>query len=90
MSNVCALNLKDIRLIKDKVTNTSRGFCFVELNNMEVSWFEKTHIKFTGTNSSKSTPLCTTLTMCGCDTAHIRWLTISLCTLPTSGSRYFN
>ena len=41
MTSVCALSLKDIRLIKDKVTNTSRGFCFVELNNMEVSCVRK-------------------------------------------------
>ena len=52
VSNVCALSLKDIRLIKDKVTNTSRGFCFVELNSIEVSWSEKVHIKFIGTNST--------------------------------------
>ena len=28
--------LKDVRLIKDKVTNTSRGFCFVETASTEV------------------------------------------------------
>ncbi|XP_065179416.1 RNA-binding protein 5-like isoform X2 [Sycon ciliatum] len=29
-----ALPIKDVRLIKDRLTNTSRGFCFVELNSI--------------------------------------------------------
>ena len=34
-------SLKDVRLIRDKATNTSRGFCFVELNTLDVSlwWY---------------------------------------------------
>ena len=27
---------RDVRLIRDHVTNTSRGFCFVEFNTSEV------------------------------------------------------
>ena len=33
---VCPTPVKDVRLIKDKSTNTSKGFCFVELSSLEV------------------------------------------------------
>ena len=37
VSRLSSLPLKDLRLIRDKLTNTSRGFCFVELNSTEAS-----------------------------------------------------
>ena len=37
VANVCTLTVMDVRLIRDKVTSTSLGFCFVEMNNIEVS-----------------------------------------------------
>lgn len=37
IQEISDLPLQDIRLIKDKATNTSRGFCFVELNTIEVN-----------------------------------------------------
>ena len=36
---VCPTPVKDVRLIKDKSTNTSKGFCFVELSSLEVGNF---------------------------------------------------
>ena len=33
---ITALPIYDVRLIRDKLTNTSRGFCFVELGSVEV------------------------------------------------------
>lgn len=33
---ITALPVYDVRLIRDKLTNTSRGFCFVELGSVEV------------------------------------------------------
>lgn len=36
MAEICSLCLKDVRLIKDKATGASRGFCFVELSSVEV------------------------------------------------------
>ncbi|XP_019851943.1 PREDICTED: RNA-binding protein 5-like [Amphimedon queenslandica] len=35
ISGISSVHLKDIRLIKDKVTNISRGFCFVETDTAE-------------------------------------------------------
>ena len=34
---ITALPVYDVRLIRDKLTNTSRGFCFVELGSVEVN-----------------------------------------------------
>ena len=34
---ITALPIYDVRLIRDKLTNTSRGFCFVELGSVEVT-----------------------------------------------------
>ena len=33
---ITALPIYDVRLIRDKLTSTSRGFCFVELGSVEV------------------------------------------------------
>ena len=37
IAKISSLSLKDVRLIRDKATSTSRGFCFVELNSIDVS-----------------------------------------------------
>ncbi len=34
---ITALQIYDVCLIRDKLTNTSRGFCFVELGSVEVT-----------------------------------------------------
>ena len=34
---ITALPIYDVRLIRDKLTNTSRGFCFVELGSVGVT-----------------------------------------------------
>lgn len=44
IGKLCTLPLKDVRLIRDKATNTSRGFCFVELNSVDVSFRQYLHM----------------------------------------------
>ena len=44
IEKLCDLHVSDIRLIKDKTTNTSRGFCFVELSSVEVGLCMYIHI----------------------------------------------
>ena len=36
---ITALPIYDVRLIRDKLTSTSRGFCFVELGSVEVTMY---------------------------------------------------
>jgi RNA recognition motif-containing protein len=47
VQEICSLCVKDVRLIKDKTTGVSRGFCFVELSSIEVgvmcSWWNSAH-----------------------------------------------
>jgi len=69
VANVCALSVRDIRLIRDKVTNTSRGFCFVEMNNIEVSMYhlQKIHrvtVKLTVYSQITSSCGCLRTTVC--------------------------
>ena len=40
VQDICDLCVTDVRLIKDKATSVSRGFCFVELSSVEVHGFK--------------------------------------------------
>ena len=36
LAGITAMQPKDVRLVKDRATNTSRGFAFIETNTTEV------------------------------------------------------
>lgn len=58
VKEICAMPLKDIRLIKDKNTDVSRGFCFVELDSMEVRpWLRGSEVIATQIGATVPYPL---------------------------------
>ncbi|XP_065829290.1 RNA-binding protein 5-A-like [Oscarella lobularis] len=36
---VAPINVINVRIVKDKLTNTSRGFCFIELDSVQTSYY---------------------------------------------------